>query len=53
MAADEAQPTEADRVAALQRQAAADYAGRHDRKAEARNGLAFTRAHGNAAASAR
>lgn len=47
------QPTEAERVADLQRQAAADYAGRAAREAEARNAVAFARAHGNAAATAR
>ncbi len=49
----EQQTTEADRVAELQRQAAADYAGRAAREAEARNTLALARAHGNAAATAR
>ncbi|WP_228989436.1 hypothetical protein [Streptomyces sp. DH8] len=53
MPAAEAQPTQAERVAELQRQAAADYAGRAAREAEARNASAFARAHGNAAASAR
>ncbi|MFJ9234131.1 hypothetical protein ACIRJ3_03990 [Streptomyces anulatus] len=47
------QPTEAERVAELQRQAAADYAGRAAREAEARNALAFARTHGNAASTAR
>ncbi len=40
------------RVAELHRQAAADYAGRTDREGDARNALAFARAHGAAAASA-
>ncbi|MEV6081782.1 hypothetical protein AB0L80_42955 [Streptomyces sp. NPDC052069] len=52
MAADD-QPTEAQRVAELQRQAAADYAGRAAREAEARNALALARTHGNAAAAGR
>ncbi|MFW3473634.1 hypothetical protein ACN24M_20430 [Streptomyces microflavus] len=47
------QPTEAERVAELQRQAAADYAGRAAREADARNALAHARAHGNSAASTR
>ncbi|MFH9215453.1 hypothetical protein [Streptomyces globisporus] len=51
--ADEQQSTEAERVAALHRDAAADYAGRDAREAEARNAVAFARAHGNAAATAR
>ncbi|MEU2402794.1 hypothetical protein ABZ609_00410 [Streptomyces rubiginosohelvolus] len=51
--ADEQQSTEAERVAALHRDAAADYAGRAAREAEARNALALARAHGNAAATAR
>lgn len=46
-----AEPTEAERVAELQRQAAADYADRTAREAEARNAVAFARIHGNAAAS--
>ncbi|WP_433406934.1 hypothetical protein [Streptomyces sp. CA-146814] len=46
----EQQPTEAERVAELQRQAADDYAGRAAREAEARTALALARAHGNAAA---
>ncbi|MDW4900642.1 hypothetical protein RB625_19725 [Streptomyces californicus] len=50
---DEAQPTEAQRVAELHRQAAADYAGRHAREAEARTAAAYARAHGNAAAATR
>ncbi|MEU4920203.1 hypothetical protein AB0G29_12690 [Streptomyces parvus] len=41
------------RVAELHRQAAADYAGRTARAGDARNALAFARAHGAAAASAR
>ncbi|MGW1295136.1 hypothetical protein [Streptomyces sp. NPDC002533] len=41
------------RVAELHRQAAADYAGRAPREADARNALAFARAHGAASASAR
>jgi hypothetical protein len=45
------QPTEAERVAELHRQAAEDYAGRTNREAEARNAVAFARIHGNAAAS--
>lgn len=44
------QPTEAERVAELHRQAAADYAGRAAREAEARNAAAFARIHGNASA---
>ncbi|WP_432147934.1 hypothetical protein [Streptomyces sp. bgisy029] len=44
------QTTEAERVAELHRQAAADYAGRAGREAEARTAAAFARAHGNAAA---
>lgn len=51
--ADEQQSTEAERVADLHRQADDDYAGRAAREAEARNALAFARAHGNAAATAR
>ncbi|MER8266511.1 hypothetical protein ACIGZI_01065 [Streptomyces griseus] len=51
--ADEQQPTEAERVAELQRQAASDYAGRADREAEARNAVAFARVHGNAAGTGR
>ncbi|SNB89895.1 MULTISPECIES: hypothetical protein [unclassified Streptomyces] len=47
------QPTEAERVAELQRQAAADYAGQAAREAEARNALALARTHGNAAATTR
>ena len=45
------EPTEAERVAELHRQAAADYADRAAREAEARNSLAFARTHGNASAS--
>ncbi|WP_367572796.1 hypothetical protein [Streptomyces globisporus] len=41
------------RVAELHRQAAADYAGRTDREADARNAAAFARAHGNASATTR
>lgn len=41
--------TEAERVAELQRQAAADYARAQARAAEARNQLAETRTHGNEA----
>ncbi|MEV7112360.1 hypothetical protein [Streptomyces anulatus] len=51
--ADEQQSTEAERIAALHRDAAADYAGRAAREAEARNALAFARTHGNAASPAR
>ncbi|MFJ8855119.1 hypothetical protein [Streptomyces sp. NPDC102437] len=39
--------TEEERVAELQRQAAADYAAAPARAAEARNQLAETRSHGN------
>lgn len=46
-----APPTEAERVAELHRQAAADYAARAAREAEARNAVAFARIHGNASAS--
>ncbi|MBD3546815.1 hypothetical protein [Streptomyces sp. JV180] len=53
MAADDKQPTEAERVAELHRQAAAAYAGRADREAEARIAAAYARAHGNAAAATR
>lgn len=45
------QSSDAERVAELQRQAAADYAGSAAREAEARNALAFARTHGNQAAS--
>lgn len=45
------EPTEAERVAELQRQAAADYAAAQARAAEARNQLAEARSHGNEAAS--
>jgi hypothetical protein len=43
----EQQTTEAQRVAELQRQAAADYAARAARAAAARDQLALARAHGN------
>ncbi|MEV8048939.1 hypothetical protein [Streptomyces bacillaris] len=46
-------PTRAERVAELQADAAADYASRPARAADARTALALARAHGNAAASAR
>lgn len=46
-----AEPTEAERVAELHRQAAADYAHRAAREAEARNAIAHARIHGNEAAS--
>ncbi|WP_299542062.1 hypothetical protein [uncultured Streptomyces sp.] len=46
----EQEPTAAERVAELHRQAADDYAGRADREADARNALTLARAHGNAAA---
>jgi len=48
-----ADPTEAERIAELQRQAAADYAARAQRETEARNALAYARAHGNQAAGTR
>lgn len=41
------QPTEAERVAALQQQAAADYARAQAAQAAARDQLALARAHGN------
>lgn len=42
-----AQPTEAERVAALQAEAAASYAAAQARQAAARDQLALARAHGN------
>lgn len=47
------QPTEADRVAALQREAAAAYAARAAREAAARDQLALARAHAQEAAGTR
>lgn len=47
------QPSEADRVAALQAQAAADYARAQAQQDAARQQLAFARIHGNQAASTR
>ncbi len=47
------QPTQADRVAALQREAAAAYAARAAREAAAREQLAFARTHGNQQAGTR
>lgn len=48
-------PTEADRVAALQQQAAADYAAAHTQRSQAaaRDQLALARAHAQEAAGAR
>ncbi|MEQ4610663.1 hypothetical protein ABMX48_31620 [Streptomyces cavourensis] len=46
-------PPRAERIAELQADAAADYASRPARAADARTALALARAHGNAAASAR
>lgn len=47
------QPSEADRVAALQAQAAADYAAAKQQQQAAAEQLAFARIHGNEAAGAR
>jgi hypothetical protein len=53
VSADAAAQTEAQRVAALQRQAAADYAAAQARQAAARDQLALARAHGNEQAASR
>jgi hypothetical protein len=47
------EPSPAERVAALQAQAADDYARYQAQRADARDQLAFARIHGNEAASAR
>ncbi|MFF7365640.1 hypothetical protein [Streptomyces sp. NPDC008125] len=52
MSAEPAKPTEAERVAELLREAAADYAAAQPARAAARDQLAFARAHGAEAAGA-